>query len=149
MFPNLSWTILSFGTPIICHLHNALDKSKICSVIKSYTLYIYYRTKQINIHYQLFLFHAVLTLIYPLENIVGKNKMLAAFSSFPTMFSTLLTTEIIILERFNVSSANALNLTQTKNLSFGKESAFYNTIQSLTTLHKGLLKDILAILNQF
>ena len=42
----------------------------------------------------------------PCENIVGKG----AFSSFPTMFSTLSKTKINILVTFILSSANAFNL---------------------------------------
>ena len=45
--------------------------------------------------------------------------LLGTFSPFPTMFCTMSPTEIIILARFNVSYATALNLF--KNLLFGKE----------------------------
>ena len=38
------------------------------------------------------------------------------------MFSTLSKTEITVLSKFNLSSANPLNLVQSKNLSFGKIS---------------------------
>ena len=41
--------------------------------------------------------------------------------SLPTMFSTLSETEFIILAAFNFSSANALNLVQSKTLSFSTE----------------------------
>ena len=62
-----------------------------------------------------------------LNNIIQANMFMnvhikcwsPAFSPFQTMFSTLLTTEIIILARFNLSSANALNLL--KNVLFCKE----------------------------
>ena len=67
------------------------------------------------------------------ENIVGKGENtgnLPAFFPFPTMFSTLSGTEIIISAAFNLPSANALNLVQSKKLSFGKE---------LMALYEGLL----------
>ena len=56
----------------------------------------------------------------PLENIVRKGEN-AAFSPFPTMFSTLSRTKIMIVATFNLSSANAFNLDQSRILSFGKE----------------------------
>ena len=46
------------------------------------------------------------------------------------MFSTLSDTDILISAAFNVSSANALNLDQSKNFSFGKELNLYHTIVS-------------------
>ena len=47
-------------------------------------------------------------------------KMLGtAFSSFPKMFSNLSRTNSIFLSMFNLSSASALNLKQTKILLFG------------------------------
>ena len=45
---------------------------------------------------------------------------LPAFSPFPTMFSILSKTWIIILATMNLSSANAFNLVKAKILSFGK-----------------------------
>ena len=49
-----------------------------------------------------------------------KEKLLVhAISPFPTMFSTLSKTEIIIFVTFNLSSANAFNFHQSKNLSSG------------------------------
>ena len=53
----------------------------------------------------------------------GKRRKwcLPLFSPFPTMFSTLLKTDIIILGTFYLSSANALNLVKSKKLLFGKE----------------------------
>ena len=51
-----------------------------------------------------------------------------AFSSFPTMFSTLSKGEIIILATFNLPSAYAFNLNQSKILLFGKELTLYHTI---------------------
>ena len=44
-----------------------------------------------------------------------------AFSPFPTMFSILPKTNFNFSATFNLSSANTLNLDQSKNLSFGKE----------------------------
>ena len=43
-----------------------------------------------------------------------------AFSPFPTVFSTLPKTEIVIVVNFNLLFANALNLVQSKKWSFGK-----------------------------
>ena len=65
------------------------------------------------------------------ENIVGKGEN-AGNPHFlhATMFSILPNTEIIILAAFDMSSANAFNLDQTKILLFSKE------IKSL--LEKGL-----------
>ena len=51
--------------------------------------------------------------IFSLQNIVTKGK-----NAFPTIFSFLLKTEIIILSKFNLSSAYSLNLVQSKNLLF-------------------------------
>ena len=42
------------------------------------------------------------------------------FFPFPTVLSTLSKREIIILQMFNLSSANALNLVTSKMLWFGK-----------------------------
>ena len=50
----------------------------------------------------------------PFEKIVGKG-----FSAFPTMFSTVSKTEMIISITFNLSPANAFNLVQFKILSCG------------------------------
>ena len=44
--------------------------------------------------------------------------LVTAFSSLPTMFSILSKTEILILERSYLSSANAFNLAKSKILSF-------------------------------
>ena len=44
------------------------------------------------------------------------------------MFSTLSKTEIIIVATFNMSSANALNLAQSKTLSFGKDLTHSHTM---------------------
>ena len=58
----------------------------------------------------------------PVETMWEKEKMLVT-SIFPltTVFSTLSRREIIILQTFDLSSANALNLVKSKNLPFGKE----------------------------
>ena len=45
---------------------------------------------------------------------------LPAFPPFPTMFSTLSLTEIIILATYNLSSASAFNLVLSKNLLLDK-----------------------------
>ena len=52
------------------------------------------------------------------ENIVGKgeNARKQHFLLFPTMFSTVSKTEIIIVATLNLSSANAFKLDQSKNL---------------------------------
>ena len=42
-------------------------------------------------------------------------------SCFPTLFSTLLQIEIVVLAAPPLSSANALNLVQSINVSFGKD----------------------------
>ena len=53
----------------------------------------------------------------PFENIVEKEKLLVqAISPFPTMFSTLSKTELIIFVTFKLSSANAFNLVWSKIL---------------------------------
>ena len=59
----------------------------------------------------------------PFEKIVGKgeNAVNPAFSPLSTMFSTLLKTNFNFSVTFILSSANAFNLNQSKNLSFGKE----------------------------
>ena len=73
----------------------------------------------------------------PFENIMGKGEnggkcWLAPFSPFPIIFSTHPKT-------FNLSSANAFNLDQSKNLSFGKEtraiSAAISSISAKKTSH--------------
>ena len=63
------------------------------------------------------------------ENTEGKeeNAWLPAFSPFLTVFSTLSNTEILILAAFNLSSANALNLLQSRKLSFDKGLTHYQT----------------------
>ena len=52
------------------------------------------------------------------ENIVGKGENAGNqhFLLFPTMFSTVSKTEIIIVATLNLSSANAFKLDQSKNL---------------------------------
>ena len=47
--------------------------------------------------------------------------MVISIFSFPTIFSTLSETEIIILATFTLSSANPLIFVHRKNLSFGKK----------------------------
>ena len=46
--------------------------------------------------------------------------LVTAFSSFPTVFSSLPQREIVILATLNFSSASAFSLVMSKNLSFGK-----------------------------
>ena len=57
-----------------------------------------------------------------LENTVGKEENAGNqhFLLFPQCFLFLSQREIVILEMFNLSSANAFNLVMSKNLSFGK-----------------------------
>ena len=55
------------------------------------------------------------------ENIVEKEKLLVNSNfSFSSNVFYPMKTEMIILAKFNLSSANALNLVQLKNLSFGR-----------------------------
>ena len=53
----------------------------------------------------------------PFEYIMGKNEKMLVTTTFPTLSKT----EILILAKFDLSSANALKLDQLKKLSFGKE----------------------------
>ena len=65
----------------------------------------------------------------PFQNIVGKGEIWQpAFSPFPTMFSTLSKTEIIIYVTFILSSANAFNLVKVKFLSSGNGLRFTQRI---------------------
>ena len=57
-----------------------------------------------------------------LKTLWEEEKLLVqAISPFPTMFSTLSKTEIIVFVAFNLSSANAFNLVWSKILSCGNE----------------------------
>ena len=70
------------------------------------------------------LYHTVPTLrMKPLENIMGKGENAGNqhFLLFPTMFYSLSKIEITIYVPFDLSSAKALNLVQSENLSFGKD----------------------------
>ena len=49
-----------------------------------------------------------------------EKMLVTSISPFPIMFSTLFTTEFIILESISLLSANALNLALSKNLLFSK-----------------------------
>ena len=51
-----------------------------------------------------------------------EKMLVTSIFSFPTMFATLSRRIFIISATFNLSSANALNLGQSKILSFGKET---------------------------
>ena len=65
----------------------------------------------------------------PFENIVGKGEIACTSNSpFPTMFSTLSKTEIIIFVTFNLSSENAFSLVWCKNFSCenGLKNAAFN-----------------------
>ena len=79
------------------------------------------------------LYHTIQTFKDPYEKDFGKHcgkrgkRWYPAFSPFPTVFSTLLKREIIILAMFKFSSADAFNLVMSKILLFGKD---LNTIQS-------------------
>ena len=68
------------------------------------------------------LYHTIPTFNDPelkvFENNVGKRENAC---SFPTMFSSLSKTKVIILATFNFSSANGFSLDQSRILSFGKE----------------------------
>ena len=57
------------------------------------------------------------------ENILrkGENAGNPAFSPFPTMFSTCSRINFNFSVTFILSSTNAFNLEQSKNLSYGKE----------------------------
>ena len=68
----------------------------------------------------------------PFENMVGKGES-APFSPFPTMFSTLSKTKIVILANFIFSSPNTFNLDQSRILSFGKELNCHLKILSIWT----------------
>ena len=59
----------------------------------------------------------------PFEKTVekGENAGNPAFSCFPTVFSTLTKTKIIVFSTSILSSANAFNLDQSKILSFAKK----------------------------
>ena len=54
------------------------------------------------------------------------------FPTFTTMFSSQSKTQIIILAKFYLLSANAMNLVKSKKLSFGKS---LNTCQIIGTVH--------------
>ena len=58
-----------------------------------------------------------------------RNALETAFSSFPTVFSTLSKREIVILVTFNLSSADAFNLVMSKILLFGKGLSHFPPIQ--------------------
>ena len=57
--------------------------------------------------------------------------VVSRISPFPTMFSNLTKTEVIILATFNMLSANALDLDKSKSLLFGKELQVHSTKQCL------------------
>ena len=59
----------------------------------------------------------------------GENVGNQHFSPFPTMFSILSKTNLNFWVIFILSSAKALNLDQSKILSFGKELNIYKMIQ--------------------
>ena len=72
------------------------------------------------------LYHTIPTFNNPKEEAFGKHCgkrrkcWKPAFSPFPTVFSTLEQSKIIILTMFNLSSANAFTMVTSKSLSFGK-----------------------------
>ena len=74
---------------------------------------------------KLTLYHTILTFNNPKEEGFGthygkrRNAGNQHFFLFPTLFSTLSKTEIVILATFNLLSANALNLVVSKILFFG------------------------------
>ena len=67
-----------------------------------------------------FFLRALLTLYHTIPTFNDPEEE-ALENTFPTIFSTLLKTEIIILAMFDLSSTSALNLDDPKILSFGKE----------------------------
>ena len=73
--------------------------------------------------FKLTFYYTILTFNNPEEEAFR----LPAFSPFPTMFSTLSRREIIILATFDLSSAHALNLVNSKILSFGKDLTLSKT----------------------
>ena len=92
-----------------------INKSINCNMLPSFSLFPC-----------LTLYHTIPTFDNPKENEFGqrcgkRRKCLQpAFSPSPTMFSTLLKKEIVILAMLNLSSANAFNLVTSEILSFGK-----------------------------
>ena len=70
-------------------------------------------------------YHTIPTFNDPKEEGFGKHCgkrrkcWYTVFSPFATVFSTLSKREIVILAKFNLSSANAFNLALSKLLSFG------------------------------
>ena len=79
------------------------------------------------------LYHTIPTFNDPKEEGFGKHCgkrrkcWKPAFSPFPTVFSTLEQSKIIILTMFNLSSANAFTMVTSKSLSFGKGLSHYQT----------------------
>ena len=85
------------------------------------------RGKANTITTELTLYHTIPTFIDPEKEAFwkhwGKSRKCwqSAFSPFPTMFSTHSTKNFCFQVTFILSSVNAFNLDQFKNLSFGKE----------------------------
>ena len=76
----------------------------------------------------------------------GENEKLA-FSPFPTLFSTLPEINFNFSAKFNLSSANAFNLDQSKNFSFGKEFNYRYKQTSLKD-RKGIQIDCYCVVNR-
>ena len=103
------------------HSHN--DAMKLIKSLSQYVIHFcLFCTTQVCV---LTLHHTILTFNDPervvLENIVGKGENAGKqhFLLFPTMFSTLSNTEVLILPVFHLSSANAFSLSVRRKLSCG------------------------------
>ena len=111
---HLRWNTGNNRQILSCKLHNDFYQKTI-SFIFCWSIPIYCIT----------LYHTIPTFNdsqkqNPFENIVWKGEN-AGNQHFPTMFSTLSKTEIIIWATFILSSATAFNLVTSKILLFGKE----------------------------
>ena len=84
--------------------------------------------------------HTITTFNDPAEGPYGRHcgekrkRWIQAFSPFPTMLSTIPWTNLKFSVTIILSSANALNLDQSKILSFGTELNSYKTITSITDI---------------
>ena len=97
------------------------------------------------------LYHAILTFNYPENKGFWKHCRKRrkcwkpAFSPFPTMFSTLSKTKIIMSSNSILLSANAFNLDQSKNLMFGKELNIDEALQYLSQPVHRIYRIILTV----
>ena len=75
----------------------------------------------------------------PLENIKGKKEMLVnSISPFPTKFTTLSKSEVVVLATSNLLFANAFNVVKAKILSFGTDLILYHTIPTFNNRKEAL-----------